>query len=264
LFVQNPSLVLAMVAVFLRPLYGYRLIVDAHNEAVRPFIHTAWPFPALARWLLRRADVTIVTNEALAAVVRAAGGSPHVLPDCLPEPPSIAERAKTPAGAFSVMVVATYAADEPIPEILEAARSLGPEFQFHVTGNDRKLPATERQKLPANVTLAGFLPESDYWALMGSCDVVLDLTLMPDCLVCGAYEALSLHKPMILSDSPAARQLFEPAALMASPDPAGIEASVRGARARNGELLAAAPQVAARFAADWKRSASALLARIND
>ena len=34
LLVQNPSLVLSGLAVALRPLLGYRLIVDAHNEAV--------------------------------------------------------------------------------------------------------------------------------------------------------------------------------------------------------------------------------------
>jgi glycosyltransferase involved in cell wall biosynthesis len=31
---------------------------------------------------------------------------------------------------------------------------------------------------------------------------------MPDCLVCGAYEALALHRPVVMSDSKAARELF--------------------------------------------------------
>src|SRR5260370_29935708 len=37
--VQNPSLILAALAAALRGVLGYRLIVDAHNEAVVPFIN---------------------------------------------------------------------------------------------------------------------------------------------------------------------------------------------------------------------------------
>ena len=38
---------------------------------------------------------------------------------------------------------------------------------------------------------------------------MLDLTLKPNCLVCGAYEALALQKPMVLTGNPATRDLFE-------------------------------------------------------
>src|SRR5690606_37416736 len=59
LIVQNPSLVLTLLAVLARPLFRYRLIVDAHNEAVQPFINTGSTVIRLSRWLLRRADLTI-------------------------------------------------------------------------------------------------------------------------------------------------------------------------------------------------------------
>src|SRR5688500_14163147 len=39
LIVQNPSLILACLAVILRIFFRYRLIVDAHNEAVEPYIN---------------------------------------------------------------------------------------------------------------------------------------------------------------------------------------------------------------------------------
>src|ERR1051325_11240274 len=35
--VQNPSIVLTALAVLLRPLFNYALVVDAHNEAVEPY-----------------------------------------------------------------------------------------------------------------------------------------------------------------------------------------------------------------------------------
>jgi hypothetical protein len=58
LLVQNPSMVLAAMALAVRPLLRYKLVVDAHNEAVQPFIHDRWPIPQIARILLRGADVT--------------------------------------------------------------------------------------------------------------------------------------------------------------------------------------------------------------
>jgi glycosyltransferase involved in cell wall biosynthesis len=85
---------------------------------------------------------------------------------------------------------------------------VGTDFVFAVTGNDRKLSAEDRSIKPANVRLTGFLSEPDYWRLMQDSHAVLDLTLMPDCLVCGAYEALAAERPMILSDGVASRELF--------------------------------------------------------
>ena len=87
LFVQNPSLALTMLAIASRPFFGYYLVVDAHNEGVRPYDR---PY-AFIRWLTRRvlklADVTIVSNDALLEDVRAVGGRPLSLPDRLPDVP---------------------------------------------------------------------------------------------------------------------------------------------------------------------------------
>ena len=37
LFVQNPSLALTVLAILARRLFAYYLVVDAHNEGVRPY-----------------------------------------------------------------------------------------------------------------------------------------------------------------------------------------------------------------------------------
>lgn len=50
-------------------------------------------------------------------------------------------------------------------------------------------------------------------SLLSSCDPVMDLTLMEDCLVCGAYEAVSVGKPLILSDTSALRRHFRKGAV---------------------------------------------------
>lgn len=207
-FLQNPSLILAVLVLVTRRLFGIRRVVmDAHNEAVTPFTHAYWPITTLTRFALRNADATVVTNAALARIVEDAGGHPLVLPDRIPTPP-VQEQRTSPNAVCTVMVVATFAADEPIADIVAAAARLGPGFEFSVTGNSKKCPAVIRDSLPANVRLTGFLPEHDYWELMARSDVILDLTLKPDCLVCGAYEALALGKPMVLTGNDASKDLF--------------------------------------------------------
>jgi glycosyltransferase involved in cell wall biosynthesis len=212
---QNPSLVLALLLLALRPVLGrYTLLMDAHNEAIRPFIFPYWPVRFLSRLVVRLVDITIVTNSALRADVEGMGGKALVLPDRLPLAPlPVQDLGELPA-VIKVMVVASFVADEPIREIVEAARLLGPGYQFFVTGRENKCPQAIRSSLPPNVALTGYLPEDDYWALMNASHVVLDLTLKPDCIVCGAYEALCLRRPMVLSDNPPTAELFGDAAVL--------------------------------------------------
>ena len=81
LLVQNPSLVLAALAVLLRGVLGYHLIVDAHNEAVDPYINQQRWIRRLSRWVIRKSDLTIVSNRHLADIVSGCGGHPFTLPD---------------------------------------------------------------------------------------------------------------------------------------------------------------------------------------
>ena len=237
LLVTNPSLILAALCVALRRVHSYRLIVDAHNEAVTPYINRQGWIRRLSRWVIRRTDLTIVTNAQLAALVTGYGGRPFVLPDRIPTPPA-AGAMPAASGAFSAVLIATYAPDEPIAAVLEAVR--GSDIQLHVTGNPRKLDAAVRENAPANVHFTGFLEEDAYWGLLRSADAVIDLTLMEDCLVCGAYEALSLAKPMVLSNNAASVELFGEAAVFTDNTPADIRRALDAVRASHAQIEAAA------------------------
>jgi glycosyltransferase involved in cell wall biosynthesis len=247
---QNPSIVLVTLLLCLRPLRRYRLVVDAHNEAVTPFVHDVAVVRAVSRWLLRRACLTVVTNDELAERVRRAHGRPAVLPDPLPAvPPGLPAGPSRPA---YVVVVCTFAPDEPLEEIFAAARAL-PGTQFRVTGNARRCAPALLASKPANVELTGFLDEHTYWALLAASQAVVDLTSMPDCLVCGAYEALALGVPMILTDNAAGRRLFGETAAFTDTSPTGIvaaiEASLKAPRS---------PTAALKYAAQWHTQASGL------
>jgi hypothetical protein len=253
LLVQNPSLVLAAFTVLLRPLFRYRLVVDAHNEAVEPFLNRSAFIAAVTRWVLKRADVTIVTNEPLARVVRAAGGRPFVLPDRIPTPPQQAGRTLP---GFNVALIATFAADEPCREILQAVAEL--EMQMFVTGNFRKLDASVREAVAPNVTFTGFLSEADYWELLRSVDAVVDLTTMDNCLVCGSYEAVALRKPLLLSRSEASVALFADCALFTDNSTADIRERLLELPAQVRRLEEGAVTTDARMTASWQRSAAEL------
>ena len=84
---QNPSLVLNVLVLVWRAITRTEcvIVMDAHNEAVEPIIVTWGWWRALARWALRTADFTIVTNRFLAEKVAQQGGRPLVLPDPVPD-----------------------------------------------------------------------------------------------------------------------------------------------------------------------------------
>lgn len=261
LLVQNPSLVLAMLCLVLRPLLRYRLVVDAHNEAVEPFLHRTWLIVRISTLLLSRADLTIVTNDGLAEVVRHHGGMPIVLPDGIPAPPLEAVRQPMPEG-FNLVLISTFARDEPFPAVVEAMRQVEPGVRLHVTGNAEKLPATVRDGLPANITLTGFLDETSYWSLLASCDAVMDLTLMKDCLVCGAYEAVATARPMILSSNRASMALFREFAVFTDNTSRGILQAISSVRIRGAEFLASHESARQQFESDWQICADELRKQI--
>jgi hypothetical protein len=255
LFVQNPSLALTVLASLCRPLFGYFLVVDAHNEGVRPFARTGQLVGWLTRWLLRSANTTIVTNIALARDVSDAGGCPLVLPDRLPEPVlpfKIAARNGTPL----VVVIASYQPDEPIEAIMRAAVAL-PDCEFAFTGEASRYRHAEIE-YPSNVRLTGYLADKAFWKLLAQADVICDLTLKPDCLVCGAYEALALAKPMVLSDNPATREIFGPAAILTGSGIEDISRALRTALERRELLEACARETREVYRAHWPARADAV------
>ena len=88
---------------------GVPIVVDMHTVA---FFAREWRLlrPVELPWL-RAAAAVIVTNDELAAEVRAWGARAFVLPDPLPAPPAGLDACVEPG---LVTVVATYSKDEPL------------------------------------------------------------------------------------------------------------------------------------------------------
>jgi hypothetical protein len=183
------------------------VVVDAHNEAIDPYTHDSPVIRWLIAFTLRSADATIVTNEELADRVAEMGGRAFVLPDAIPVPPVGSATTRTVVPPV-VLVICTYAADEPVEVFVETARRLVRHAEVRLTG---RLSLRARDMLrdsPENLKPLGFLSEADYWAELRSADVIVDLSLKPNCLVCGAYEAIAVGKAPVLSNDVSARRLF--------------------------------------------------------
>lgn len=219
LIVQNPSIALSALAVIFKPLLGYKLLIDAHNEAVRPYNNDHKFFLYMARWIISRSDATIVSNDYLAQDVSGYGGCPIVVPDVLPDIPPKSSYDSSNEREILFAFICTYAKDEPFAKVFEAAEALKGKAKLLVTG---KVPKYVKEStLSDNIALLGYIPDHDYISLLQKVDIVIDLTTMEHCLVCGSYEALQVEKPMILSKDEANERLF-PCAILTKNDSQSI------------------------------------------
>jgi hypothetical protein len=108
------------------------------------------------------------------------------------------------------------------------------------------------------MTLTGFLDEQDYWELLASSDAVMDLTTLADCLVCGAYEAIAVNRPMILSNNAASAATFAGFGEFADNTPDGIAQAVIRLRAQHSRCIENFAAQKAAFDQRWTIQADAL------
>jgi hypothetical protein len=91
-------------------------------------------------------------------------------------------------------------------EVIKAAEFIPDDVEIVITG--KFISKVDPTKIPNNVKLLGYLSEEDFWETMISSDIIMDLTTRENCLVCGAYEGVSLNKPLIISNTEVSRDYF--------------------------------------------------------
>jgi glycosyltransferase involved in cell wall biosynthesis len=252
---QNPSLVLTWVCCVSRPILGYELVVDRHSnfklESRDSSELKLRLFHVVSRWTVRKADLTIVTNANLKKVVDDWGGVGFVLPDKMP---AMVTSIVWPDGHERQLVavfVASFDTDEPLAEVLEAARELKQQFHFYVTGNYRRA-GIKPDPADTNVTFTGFLSDDQYVALLRRADVVVVLTNEEDLLNCGSYEAVALGRPMLLSATKAIREYFNEGAIYCDNSTSGILAGLRELARERVNLAAGVARLRSRLERDWQ------------
>ncbi len=235
-----------------------RFIVDAHSAAM---LSPYWTKPRwLYRRLARRAFATIVTNEHFANIIRAQGGRALVIRDIPTRFES--DESFAVADSFNVMVVNTFAPDEPLDQVIAAARDLD-DVTFYVTGDPGRIGRALPEDLPGNVRFTGFLPDRAYYGLMRSSHAVLCLTTRDHTMQRGACEALSMGRPIITSDWPLLRQYFDNGAVHIAPHAAGIRAGVEEMARNYARYATEIERLRVKRGREWESALESLLAIVS-
>lgn len=208
IFVQNPSILLSLVAVVYGKLAKITVIVDAHNAGLFPAEGRHSILNRVCKFIFNRAALTIVSNEFLAKYITENGGNSFVLQDPLPELSGNSNYLKEMPPGFKVVFVCSWANDEPYENVIKAALLLGKEITVYMTGDSKGRENGVVEKIPRNIIMTGYIDDNKYISLISSCDLLMVLTDRDHCLVCGAYEGVSLEKPLLLSNKEVLRSYF--------------------------------------------------------
>ena len=231
-FAPNPSIVLTYLLMLLKYVFRYRFVTDAHYAGiVAP--HGNKLFQKALDFCNRQADLVIVTNEEHGKHVEAVGGRALVCEDPLPD---ITRYARTVSEqSKKVFFICSFDIDEPYANAFQAAKILQEEgYVFWVSGNFSKVGIVPAEW--PHVKFLGYVPEADFYSHLAESQVVVDLTIQENCLLCGAYEAMVLDKPLVTSKTSALQRYFTGGTVFVDHKAESIVDGVRFAYEKRGEL----------------------------
>jgi len=204
---------------------GHRIpyIIDCHTGT---FYDPAWRWALpLLRLLSRRATATLVASEEALDILQSWKVRSIFLLDGLPVL-SATTGTFGSSGEARVAVICSFGPDEPIGEVFAAAGLL-PHVTFYLSGDPKRLATELLPQKPENVIITGFLQDSDYAGLLKNVHGIVDLTNEPKLLTCGAYEALAMGKPAVVTDWPQIRRYFTRGFIYVNNTPEAIAGAVK-------------------------------------
>lgn len=225
-FHQNPSIVLGILVLLLKPLYKYKNVSDNHNAGIFPLEGKSGLLNRIGRTIFNYSDTAILHNEQIRGELASEKQNQViVLPDPIPkiEPSDQAVQPSTPP-AF--VFICLWGQDEPYEQVFKAAELLNKhsDVVIKVTGNPPE--QIRRTKLPDNIQLTGFVSRESYEEMLSNCTGILALTTRKNSLNCAGYEALAVGKPCILSDSETLQNFFGDAMVYTDNSPENIAEAV--------------------------------------
>lgn len=220
--VQNPPFVCSLIVY----LYGFvsktRFALDHHSAAFARIWDWALP---IQKSLARSAETNIVTNRHWVDIIQSWMADALIMGD--PFLSLVGDPSFPVQSGFNLAVINTFAPDEPIDVILNAAKSCA-DVNFYFTGNTKRKPESFFDDLPGNVIFTGFLPDNEYVGLLNAVDAVVALTTRNHTLQLGGCEAVSAGKPLITSNWPYLQDFFAGGSVYVEPKSAdSIVAGIR-------------------------------------
>jgi len=256
-FVQSPPGVAVLVVYIYCVWTKNHYIVDAHSAALQlPF----WTRPRwLWRTLARKALTTIVTNnyfekmlndwDARVLILR---DIPTAFPNGDPYPMN---------GDFNVTVVNTFSADEPLAQILEAARGME-GVRLYITGKVSRGNPELLEHAPPNIQFTDFLNTEQYYALMRTSHAVMCLTTRDHTMQRGACEALSMGKPIITSNWPILQEYFNKGTVHVDNTGGGIRSGLYKMKSHYDSYLSGIRELQVSQQAEWQGKIGKLAALV--
>jgi len=231
IFAQNPPLFCPLVCLIYAKIFKKKIIVDTHTKEWKTLFDRFWYWN---RFIMNKSNMVIVTNQYLINKLAYDDVNFFVLQDRIPVLPKYKKMALEKSG-FNIGVVNTFSDDEPIDQILITAKSL-PYINFYITGNTAHAKKHFLKNKPENVFFTGFLPENKYIGLLRAVDAVMVLTTRNYTVLSGAYEAISIGKPIIISDWPVLRKYFNMGAVYTNNNWKSIKKAIELAIKNRGKL----------------------------
>jgi glycosyltransferase involved in cell wall biosynthesis len=197
-----------------------KIVADCHTKALRRkakgrINNIFWP---IKRYSFSKVNLSVISNAGMIGDIEELHSDYILLPDKIPEINFVKDVDKTQSYC---VYVSSFAVDEPVDEIFEVANILQNNLDIYWTGKITESKIKDKS-IPTNLKLTGYLNFGDFYNLIGNSDCILALTTEKDCLQSGAYEALSVEVPMVISDSTALRDYFQDSALYTKHNPNDI------------------------------------------
>jgi len=219
-FIQLSFMLLNIVALYKLLTFGRTIIVaDCHTKALRRkakgLLHYIfWP---IKRATFNLVNISIVSNIGMEKDVKELHNNYLMIPDKIPE----VDFTKNASEEKYFVYVSSFAVDEPFNEIFEVAKKIPNDIKLYWTGKIPKNISIPNDK-PNNLIFTDYISFEEYYNLIANASAILALTTEEDCLQSGAYEALAVETPMVLTDSLALKTYFGKSALYSNHTPNGI------------------------------------------
>jgi hypothetical protein len=259
---QSPPITCAMIATVYKYLFAGakkpKILIDIHTGAItKPWSKN------VSRLVMRLASYNIVTNKELQKyVAQKYRIESLVLEDPIPDFSEILSMIKNEAGykilkkdTFNIAVISSFAYDEPLQVVFDTASQL-PDIQFYVTGDKTILDKKLLDQKLDNVIMTGLLEYDLYLDLLQKVDAIIDLTTDDKTMLSGAYEAVALEQPLIISDWVPLRRYFNKGTIYVKNSPKDIKEAIMIARTKKEELSSQMHQLKAEKIKEWNEKVS--------
>lgn len=236
IFMQLPPVPLLYVASIYGRFSDSQLVFDGHNS----LFCSHWArWPLVKRLLDAKGVVLLTHNEDISIIAERLGIHSMTLIDPLPAhnvDSEIGLPASLEKGQY-VIVPFSFSDDEPVEELLEAARLL-PEQRFAVTWFKEKAISKVSSTIPDNIVFTGFLDLDVYQSLFSNALCALALTTRDGTQPSVATEAIGFGVPLVVSDIGTTRKLYDKWPIYVDNDAEGIVSGIARVKANVSDIKA--------------------------